>query len=79
MTKKELSLALEIAKSDKDFSNVDDSILEGLYLKYFKPVTTTLDVVAKTIRWNTFQLNGGIDSEELNLFAYHAKTKIQII
>jgi hypothetical protein len=49
-----------------DLSNVDDSILFGCGLPRFKPVHTTLEAVAKMIRWQAMQFNGQWNAEALN-------------
>ncbi len=62
MTKQQFDLAVALARSDKDL----DTILDGCGLKDFQPVTITLEVAAKFIRWQCFYLNGQICPEELN-------------
>ena len=49
-----------------DLSNVDDTILFGCGLPRFKPVHTTLEAVAKLIRWQAMQFNGQWNAEALN-------------
>jgi hypothetical protein len=49
-----------------DLSNVDDSSLFGCGLPRFKPVHTTLEAVAKMIRWQAMQFNGQWNAEALN-------------
>lgn len=67
MTLQEFQSAFAIAKDfNRDLSNVDDSILYGYGLSGFKPVYTTLEAVAKTIRWQALQMNGEWDAEALN-------------
>ena len=67
MTLNQFQEAFKIAKDfNHDLSNVDDSILYGFGLPHFKPVHTTLEAVAKTIRWQALQLNGVWNAEALN-------------
>lgn len=58
--------AFQIAKSDKDLSGVDDSNLFGFGLPDFRPVHTTIEAVAKTIRWQAKTLAGTWDAEALD-------------
>lgn len=66
MNKKQFDSAVALAKSDTDLSLVDDSSLYGCALPDFKPVTITLEMAAKFIRWHCVQLNGQFDGEALN-------------
>lgn len=66
MTLAQFQKAFAIANSNVDLSNVDDSILFGYGLPTFKPVHTTLEAVAKTIRWQALQFNGQWNAEALN-------------
>jgi len=67
MTLNQFQEAFKIAKDfDRDLSNVDDSILYGCGLSSFKPVYTTLEAVAKLIRWQALQFNGQWDAQELD-------------
>ena len=67
MSLKEFQYAFAIAKDfNRDLSNVDDSMLYGYGLPSFKPVYTTLEAVAKTIRWQALQMNGEWDAAALN-------------
>ena len=62
MTKPELAKAFDIAKSDKEL--VDNlHLFNGFGLKDFQPVYCTLDDVAKIIRYQCQQMNGGWDME----------------
>lgn len=80
MRKAELSEALKLAQSDADLSKVDDSVLDGLYLRSFPaPVTTTIQVVAKMLRWHVICLNGQVDAEALDEFARVGKPKIIVV
>lgn len=67
MTLTQFQCAFAIAKDfNRDLSNVDDSILFGCGLRSFEPVHTTLEAVAKLIRWQALQFNGEWDAEALN-------------
>ena len=67
MTLAQFQKAFAIAKDTSiDLSNVDDSILFGCGLPRFKPVHTTLEAVAKLIRWQAMQFNGQWNAEALN-------------
>lgn len=67
MTLVQFQQAFAIAKDfNRDLSSVDDSILYGFGLASFKPVHTTLEAVAKTIRWQALQFNGQWNAEALN-------------
>ncbi len=78
MTKKELAEAVAIAKGTWQL-RIDDSVLHGLLLPAFQPVTTTLEVVAKFLRWHCMMLNGEWDSEALNEMANALRRKVQIV
>lgn len=70
MTLQQFQDAFAIAKDfNRSLSEVDNSILFGYGLPDFKPVHTTLEAVAKTIRWQALQFNGQWDSEALNEIA----------
>ena len=79
MTKQQFSQALEIAKSDRDLSNIDNSVIFGYGLPDFKPVHVTLEMVAKEIRWNSFMFSGEICSTALNEVATHGRRNFLII
>lgn len=80
MKKAELNAALEIARSDRSLAHIDDSVLAGLYTREFVgPVTTTVEVVARTLRDLVCQFNGGIDAEALTEFGEVARRKILIV
>lgn len=80
MKKAEIAEALELARSEKSLAHVDDSVLAGLYTPQFKaPVSTTIPVVARTMRDLVCQFNGGIDAEALAEFSSVARRKILIV
>jgi hypothetical protein len=66
MTKAQFDKAIEIARSNTDLSQVDDTILDGCGLPGFEPVTVTLEAAAKFLRWQCVCLNGQLDSHEVN-------------
>lgn len=67
MTLQQFQEAFAIAKDfDRDLSNVDDSVLYGYGLPEFRQVHTTLEAVAKTIRWQSLQFNGQWNAVALN-------------
>lgn len=67
MTLNQFQAAFAIAKdTNRDLSNVDDSLLYGFGLPSFRPVHTTLEAVAKIIRWQALQFNGEWDAAALN-------------
>lgn len=79
MTKDEFKAAVQIAQSNKNLDNVDDSHLFGFGLREFKPTATTLDAVAKTIRWQAAQWDGGWDMEALNEVLTFGRKKFMVI
>lgn len=79
MTLTQFQKAFAIANSNVDLSNVDDSILFGYGLPTFKPVHTTLEAVAKTIRWQALQFNGQWNAEALNEVAEHGRKNFLIL
>lgn len=79
MNKMEFKAAFEIANSDKDLSGVDDSPLFGCGLKGFQPVHTTLEAVAKLVRYQALYLNGNWDMAEVDNMACIARRNFIII
>lgn len=79
MNKAEFKRAYEIATSERDLQDVDDSMLFGFGLPDFQPVVATIEAAAKTIRWQSVQLNGGIDQEALNECQNHFRRKVMIV
>ena len=80
MTLAQFQQAFAIAKDfNRDLSNVDDSILYGYGLYSFKPVHTTLEAVAKTIRWQALQFNGEWNAEALNEVAENGRKNFLIL
>jgi hypothetical protein len=65
MNKHEAKAAFQIACSDVDLSNVDNSVIFGYGLPGFIPVAVTLEMVAKEMRHHAMQLNGEWNSEAL--------------
>ena len=80
MTLNQFQQAFAIAKDfNRDLSNVDDSILYGYGLASFKPVHTTLEAVAKTIRWQALMMNGEWDAEALNEVAENGRKNFLVL
>ena len=79
MTKNEFSAAVKLAKSNADLSNIDDSHLHGCALSDFQPVHTSLQAVAKLVRYQCAMFNGGWDESECNALALIAKRKFLIV
>lgn len=80
MNKAQLDQCMEIVQDRSiSLSEVDMSVLDGLYLPNFKPVYTTLKVVAASIRWHCVYLNGQIASTELDEFIQFARHRIMIL
>lgn len=80
MTKAQFARAFKIAESDIDLSDIDDSILHGCALHTFKPVSTTIEVVAKMIRWQARYLDGkGWDQNELQELQHCFKKNVFLL
>ena len=76
MTLAQFQKAFTIANDASiDLSNVDDSILFGCGLPLFEPVYTTLEAVAKLIRWQAMQFN----AEALNEVTTIGRKKFMIL
>ena len=65
MTRTQFNKALQIALSPITFETIDVSILTGCGLPEFQPIVCQLETVAKFLRWQVVQFNGGVDNEEL--------------
>jgi hypothetical protein len=81
MTKQEFSAAWKIAQNkDIDLSHIDDSILYGCGLNDFVPVHTTLETVAKLLRWQcNYMFGDGYDAQELDNMAHIARKKFLVV
>lgn len=79
MTHEQFKRALEVAESDADLSKIDDSNLFGYGLPDFKPATTTVEAVAKTIRWQARFLNGNWDAKELDSVRRFGKNRFLVV
>jgi hypothetical protein len=67
MNKQEIQLAAAMAKDyDIDLSHVDDGVLYGFGCSDFKPVMVSIETVAKCMRWQCSQFNGGWDEKQFN-------------
>ncbi len=71
--------AFSLADSDTCLSLVDDTHLFGYGLPDFKPVFTTIEAVAKIIRWQARYLNGKWDQNELNEIARLGRKRFLIL
>lgn len=79
MKASEFALAARIARSSQDLSTVDDSPLWGCGLPGFVPVFVTVEQVAKFVRYQTVQFNGGIDAEAMAECAKIARKAFLIV
>ena len=79
MTKEQFSRAYNIAVSKTDLSGVNDEPLYGCGLAEFEPVTTTVEAVAKLLRWQIVCLNGSIDTVELNNMSRIARREFMVV
>lgn len=80
MTLAQFQKAFAIANDTSiDLSTVDDTILFGCGLPRFEPVHTTLEAVAKLIRWQAMQFNGEWNSEALNEVTTIGRRKFMIL
>lgn len=79
MNKAEFQRAFAIAISKEDLSKFDDTVLDGFGLPDFVPVTVPIQSVAKMIRWQAIQLNGGIDNEALSLCRDRFRHKVTVV
>lgn len=71
--------AASIARSTVDLSHVDDTPIFGCGLPGFVPVFVTVEQVAKFVRYQTAQLNGGIDGEAMAECASIARKAFLVI
>lgn len=71
--------AFSLADSDTYLGHVDDTHLFGYGLPDFKPVFTTIEAVAKVIRWQARYLNGKWDQRELNEIARLGRKRFLIL
>lgn len=78
MTKKDLSQALKLARSNIDLK-VDTSFFDGYGLRDFKPVHCTICQVAQLMRWQVLNITGTVDAEALNELATVGRKKFVII
>jgi hypothetical protein len=78
MTKDQFSQAFFLAKSDRHFAEDPTALFNGFGLPGFQPVTVTIEAVAALIRWQAFEIFGGIDHEALNEVAKAGRRKFLI-
>lgn len=79
MTRKELKEAVKIAVSDVSLSEVDDDHLFGYELPSFKKTVSTIQAIAKMIRWQCVYLNGKICENSLNELFSIFKNKVTVV
>jgi len=83
MNKVEMSKALEIAQSNRQFTetqlNESYKLFDGYGLINFESVFCTIESVAILIRYQAQYLNGDFDFDEINSIAKIGKHKFIII
>lgn len=75
----EVQRAIEIATSEISLEKVDDDHLFGFALPQSDNVMSTIDAVAKMIRWQCCRFDGTFDNEELNNLRGPMRKKITIV
>lgn len=65
MTTQQFKAAVKLAKSDVEITECDANLF-GFGLDDFKPTTTTIGAVAKTIRWQCAIMDGTWDMTEMD-------------
>ena len=79
MTTQEFKRAFTIASSDQDLTNVNMGHLFGFGLQDFQPVSTTVEAVARMMRWQAHQMDGGWDEQALDEIRQCGRTKFIVI
>ncbi len=79
MTDAEFKAAFAIAQSDAKLENEDIEIFNGFGLSDFKQVVCTSKQLARLIRWQCHQLNGGIDAEALNDIRRYGRHRFVVV
>lgn len=79
MKAEEIKKAVEIATSDISLDNVDDDHLFGFALPHSGKVMSTMDAVAKMVRWQCCRFDGTFDNEELNNLRDPMRRNITIV
>lgn len=79
MTKEQFSAAVAMVEEGRVPANVDTEVLFGCALPGFKPVITTLEVVAAFIQYQAMMFNGQWDSEALNDMRNLLRHKVEIV
>lgn len=70
MTTQEFKKAFDLAKRRKSHGEIPDTdigMFSGFALRDFRPVTVTLEQVARLIRWQAQMFNGDWDAEQLGI------------
>lgn len=71
--------AVAVAMGPRDLSNICDIHLHGCGLPDFGEKITTIDAVAKLLRWQCQCLNGGWDMDEMQNMRDIARRKFRIV
>ena len=82
MTVNQFRRAYALAMSAVDLSKWDMSLLDGFGLPNFQPVVVALEAVARCIRWQVCQWNGGIDADalqECHCFFVYPSQRVQVL
>lgn len=79
MNKAEFKRAFAVASSDQNLTNVDMGHLFGFGLRDFQPVSTTVEAVARMMRWQAHQMNGGWDEQALDEIRVAGRTRFIVI
>ena len=79
MTNEQFQRAFEIAKTGDDLHHADPQPFDGFALPDFEPVVVTFDQVARLIRWQAAQFNGGWDSEALTEIRNIGRHKFTVV
>ncbi len=79
MTNDELNRAFSIAQGGEELDDSSLDVFLGFGLPGFRPVVCTLQMVARLIRWQCQQFNGGWDAEALQEIARHGRHRFIIV
>lgn len=79
MDKNDFRRAVQLAsRPDFSYLDYDDTVLHGIGLPGFQPVTTTIEIVAANLKYHALQFNGQWNSEALNECASYYRHKVTI-
>lgn len=76
MTAAQFASVVALARTGRDFSLVDDSILHGCGLPDYRRVTTTAEAAAKFVLYHAMQFNGEWCARSLNECAEIFRRKV---